>query len=360
MPDYKYWNAFKFFSGFNFIFFKKIINYFPSLEIAYNASFLELRKAGLKEETIEKFLETRKEIEPVREWEKLEKEGISLITIEDKDYPALLKEIYDPPVVIYYKGILKKDGEKIGVVGTRKCTSYGLQATEKITGELVENGMEIVSGLALGIDTIAHSSALEKNGCTIAVLGSGIDEKTVYPPQNRDLAKKIIEKGGALISEYPCATPPLKQNFPLRNRIISGLSLGTLVIEAPYESGALITARCALEHNREVFAIPGNIYNRNSEGTNNLIKLGAHPVTSGKDILEALCLKQIIAPKDKKIIPRNKEEKILLNFLSKEPIHIDKLVELSKLKTAIVTSSLALMEIENKVKNLGGMNYVIN
>lgn len=357
--DYKYWNGFKLFSKFNFNFAKKILNYFPSLAIAYSANFSEFKTAGLEEKVIEEFLVRRKEINLDKEWEKLEKEGIKLIAIEDDGYPSLLKEIYDPPSALYYKGNLKKDGERLAVVGTRKCTSYGMQAAEKIVRELAENGLEIISGLALGIDTVAHQSTLEKNGYTIAVLGSGLNEKSIYPLQNRGLAEKIIEKNGAIISEYPYGTPPLKENFPKRNRIISGLSLGALIIEAPYESGALITGRYGLEQNREIFAVPGNIYSHNSEGTNNLIKLGAHLIVSGQDILEILNLKQIVAPKVKKIMPRNKEEEILLKFLSKEPIHIDKLVELSNLDAAKASSALALMEIENRVKDLGGMNYVI-
>lgn len=358
--EYKYWNAFKFFPGFNLIFLKKIVGYFPSLEVAYQASYEELKKTGLDEKTVAEFLIKKQEISPDKEWEKLEQEKINIVTVKDKNYPLLLKEIYDPPTVLYYRGNLKTEGERIGVVGTRKYTPYGKQVTEKITSELAENGIEIISGLALGIDTFAHQSALNKNGYTIAVLGCGINQDNIYPPQNRALAEKIIAKDGAVISEYPYGTPPLKYNFPARNRIISGLSLGTLVIEAPYESGALITARSAIEQNREVFAVPGNIYNHNSEGVNNLIKLGAHLTISGQDILDALDLKQIIKPRDKKIIPRSKEEEIVLKFLSKEPIHIDKLVELSKLETPKVSSLLALMEIEGKIKNLGSMNYVIN
>ncbi len=365
--EYKYWNAFKLFSGFNLNFLKRVLNYFPSLETAFKADSLEFKKAGLDEKTIGDFLIRRKEINPDQEWEKLEKEKIKIITIKDKNYPPLLSEIYDPPLVIYYKGnfghekLFDKNEVSLAVVGTRKCSPYGLQVAEEITKNLAENGLNIISGLALGVDTIAHKSALEKGAYTVAVLGSGIDEKTIYPPTNLNLAREIIEKNGAIISEHPYATPPLRHHFPLRNRIISGLSIGTLVIEAPYESGALITARSALDQNREVFAVPGNITSRNAEGPNNLIKLGAHLVTSGKDILEILNLKQInIEPKSKKIIAKSPEEEIILKFLSKEPIHIDKLSELSKLETAKLNSTLTLMEMENKVKNLGSMNYILN
>lgn len=214
---------------------------------------------------------------------------IKAITIKDPEYPKLLKETFNPPTNMYVRGnykILNKPG--IAIVGTRKNTAYGERATDNIAGELAKSGFVIISGLALGIDTIAHKSALKNNGVTIAVLGSSIDGQSIYPKENLKLAEEIIASGGAVISEYPSPTPPTKYTFPQRNRIVSGLSEATLVIEAPERSGALITARYALEQNREVFAVPGDIFSENSIGTNNLIKQGAKPITSAKEIISSL------------------------------------------------------------------------
>jgi DNA processing protein len=214
--------------------------------------------------------------------------------------------------------------------------------------------------LALGIDALAHSSALEANGITVAVLGSGIGNEHIYPAENRYLAQKIASQGGAVVSEFPISMLPLKHNFPIRNRIVSGLSLGTLVIEAGLDSGALITARLALEQNREVFAVPGNIYNPSSAGPNSLLRMGAKLVTSAADILEALNLSQAVTfIETKKIIPETKEEEALLKLLSKEPTHIDKLIRESGLEAAKINSTLLMMEIKGQVRNLGGANYVL-
>jgi len=213
---------------------------------------------------------------------------ISRVDINDPEYPRILKEIYDPPQGIYIRGnieILNKSG--LAVVGTRKATAYGIKATEEIIKNLPP-GLVIVSGLALGIDTVAHRAALKKNIPTIAVLGSSVDDQSIYPRENAKLAYEIIAKGGAIISEYEPPSPPQKQNFPARNRIISGLSKAVIVIEAPEKSGALITAKCALEQNREVYALPGNVFSENSQGTNNLIKQGAHPITSFKEVIEEI------------------------------------------------------------------------
>jgi DNA processing protein len=292
--------------------------------------------------------------------EKLAKENVSVITIKDEKYPKLLREIYNPPALLYYKGRLEEDEFAIAVVGTRKCTSYGKQVTSEITRDLANNGITIVSGLALGIDTLAHQAALEVNEKTIAVLGSGLDAQNIYPVTNCHLAEKIIETGGTLISEHPLGTLPLKFNFPQRNRIIAGLTLGTLVVEAPLTSGALITAKFALEFNREVFAVPGSIYSENSAGPNNLIKMGAKAVASAADILEALNLQRAIEYVEaKKIVPDSKNEAILLEYLSKEPVHIDILIKQSKLDTATVNSTITMMEIKGKVRNLGGSQYVL-
>jgi DNA processing protein len=215
--------------------------------------------------------------------------------------------------------------------------------------------------MALGIDSIAHRECLRQGNRTIAVLGGGIDASSIYPSSNRQTAEEIISNG-AIISEYPIGTPPLKQHFPARNRIISGLSLGVLVIEAAESSGALITAKFALEQNREVFAIPGNIYSKNSEGTNNLIKFGAKLVSKTDDILEELNLDYLKkTEKIKKAIPENEEEALILENLSAvEPVHIDRLAKIVKMNVTAVSSLLTLMEIKGKVKNVGGMRYIVS
>jgi len=286
----KYFNAFNLIGNIGPITFKKLLNHFGSLDIAWKSEINEFRKAGLNQSIVEQISKQRPNINPDYEMEKLEKEKIGLITIQDELYPKLLKEIYAPPAMLYIRGNFKpNDKISLGIVGTRKLSDYGQQITPIITSELSKSGITIVSGLAKGIDTIAHQTAINNKGRTIAVLGSGVDTKSIYPTINKYLAEKIIENG-AVISEFPIETKPLAQKFPQRNRIISGLSLGILVIEAPEKSGAMITARNALEQNRDVFAIPGDILSNNSLGPNNLIKMGAKLVTKTSDILEELNL----------------------------------------------------------------------
>ena len=359
--DLKYWVALSCFPKIGPKRFKKLLNFFPSMEAAFYGTFQDLKRSGLEEDVIQELIEGRSKINPQKEWERLEREKIQVLTIRDKNYPKLLKEIYDPPQLLYFKGTLENLNEyALAVVGTRKTTSYGRQVAPQIVKDLAQNGIIIVSGLALGIDALAHKAALEVGGITIAVLGSGLARESIYPRANLRLSDEIIANGGALISEYPITAPPLKQNFPHRNRIISGLSLGTLVIEAPETSGALITAKCALDQNRDVFATPGSIYNPTSTGPNNLIKMGAKPVTSASDILDALNIGQIShVIQTRKIIPDTREEEILLKFLSHEHIHIDRMVQLAGLDAATINSTLTMMEMKGKIRNLGGMNYVL-
>jgi len=261
---------------------------------------------------------------------------------------------------MYIKGTLKPEDEfAVGVVGTRKLTTYGQQVASQISRDLAQAGLTIVSGLAMGIDTLAHLAALEQKTRTIAVIGSSLDRFSIFPSQNRSLAEKIAQNG-ALLSEYPVGSAALPHHFPARNRIVSGLSLGTLVVEAPEKSGALITANHALSQNREVFAIPGSIFSDNSAGPNNLIKMGAKLVSNAEDILEELNLKNltqnIVA---RQIIAETPEEELILNFLSHEPQPVDKIVQETKMDTSIVNATLSLMEMKGKVKNLGGMQYVL-
>ena len=357
MDDKKYWVAFNKSPKINWKTLSALLKNFGNLENAWNATKPDFFNVKIEPKIIDEIFKIRNETDPDSEIEKLDKLGIEVIIYKDRTYPKLLKEIYSPPAVLYVKGeILPKDEYALAVVGTRRLSDYGREVAYDMAYHLAKQGLTIVSGLALGIDTIAHRSALEAGGRTIAVLGSGLD--IIYPTINRKLAESI-SKNGAVISEFPLGTPALKQNFPARNRIVAGLALGTCVVEAPEISGALITARDSLEQNREVFAVPGNIYDKTSVGPNNLIKLGAKVVTSYEDILEELNLEKI----DKfleaaEIIPDNDEEKVILDILSKKPIHIDLIIKKSEMDTATVNSVVTLMEIKGKIRNLGGSNYV--
>lgn len=286
-------------------------------------------------------------------------DDIKEVKIEDDIYPAILKKIVNPPKILYYIGEFKKEELCLGVVGTRKCSPYGKQATTDIVKRLAESDITIISGLATGIDTIAHQSCVEIKKRTIAILGTGLDEKSIYPQTNITLAKKILETGGCLISELPPGTSGSKYSFPNRNRIIAGLSQGVLIIEAKTKSGALITANYARKQGKKLFAVPGSIYSANSTGPNRLIKNGAKLVDNADDILQELNL-----PTSKKQLnlddhSQNKEESLILEILSEEALHIDKIIEKTKLNTTIVVSALAILEIKNKVKNLGGNIYAI-
>lgn len=359
--ELKYWNAFHFIKEVGPRRFKKIINFFPDIKYAYYASEKDYLEAGLDRNTIDSIIITRQHIDIHKEYEKVLSEGIRIITIQDEYYPKLLKEIYDPPPALYVRGNLMRDELALAVVGTRKHSLYGKQVTQELTEALCTLGITVVSGLAKGIDAIAHQICVKNKHRTIAVTGSGIDSQSIYPSINRSLAKQV-EHSGAVISEYPIGTLPVKQNFPRRNRIISGLCVGVLIIEAPEASGALITARYALEQNREVFAIPGPIYSANSQGTHALIQSGAKLVTRIEDIVEELHLsmQSLANPIHTQPIPsQDPEEELLLTLLSREPIHIDSLIKDSQLSASRVNSVLTLLEIQGRIKNLGGMNYVL-
>ncbi len=333
---------------------------FSCFKEAFEADFAALRRAGLEEKIINEFIEARAKINPEHEWERLQKLNIKILTTADAAYPALLKEIYDPPLLLYYMGTMETNADQfpLAVVGSRRVTIYGRQAVSEIVSPLARAGFSIVSGLAIGVDAMAHQATLEAGGRTVAVLGCGLDN--IYPTQNQKLGNRIIEQGGAILSEFPLGTPPWRSNFPIRNRIISGISIGTLVIEAAVDSGSLITARSALDQNREVFALPGSIFSPLSAGPNNLIKMGAKTVTTAQDILEALHLEKAEEYAESvKILPDSAEEAKLLEVLNREPQHIDILVKIVALPAPLVCSTLTLMEMKGRVRNLGGMMYVL-
>jgi len=356
--DIKYWIGFSIIPGIGRVKFSQLENYFGNLEGAWKATPSDLKHAGLDTGSINAVTSWRPRISLEAEMEKLDRYSVKALTWHDPDYPARLREIYDYPPILYVRGsLLLADEWYLAVVGTRRISAYGRQVTEEIVADLARNKITIVSGLAKGIDTLAHRSALDAGGRSIAVFACGLD--TVYPSENAALARSIIQQG-ALISEYPLGTRPRADYFPRRNRIMSGLSLGVLVIEAGDTSGALITAHLALEQNREVFAIPGNILSPASRGTNRLIQEGAKLVSGYTDILEELNLTAVAHQMEmKEIIPASDTESTLLKQLGAEPIHIDELCRSSGLHVSTLSSTLAMMELKGLVKQMGAMTYIL-
>jgi DNA processing protein len=356
--DLKYWVGFSYIPGIGRVRLNQLESYFGNLESAWKAPTGELRQARLDDAVIRAITTWRPKIALDDEMEKLKHYGIQILTWHDSDYPTRLKEIYDYPPLLYIRGSLTAADEWcLAVVGTRRATAYGRQVTEEIVTDLARNNITIISGLARGIDSVAHQAALEAGGRTIAILACGLD--IIYPAEHLNLARRIIENG-ALISEYPLGIKPKPDHFPRRNRILSGMSLGVLVTEAGEGSGALITADLALEQNRDVLAIPGSILSPASHGTNNLIKEGAKLVQNCQDILEELNLRAVAQQLEfKEIIPESETESALLKRLSAEPAHIDSICAGSGLPVATVSSTLAMMELKGMVRSVGNMSYVL-
>lgn len=355
-----YWFGFSLFNGIGPKRFALLKNYFGSAQKAWQAPLNQLLQVGLNSQLAKNLVEFRNKTDLASSFLRLREKKIECQTVDDKNYSENLRKIDSPPFIIYKKGEIKKqDSLAIAVVGTRRMSSYGRQVTEKLVRELVSYGLTIVSGLARGIDTVAHQTALSCKGRTIGVLGCGLD--IIYPPENKFLAEKIINGYGAVISEFPPGCQAVPGNFPARNRIIAGLSLGTLVIEGEVNSGSLITARHAAEQGREVFAVPGPITAGNSAGPALLIKQGAKLVENVQDILEELNIATYNKQqKAKEILPENKEEEIIFNILNNEEKHIDQIIRESKMNIGQVTGLLTMMEIKGMIKNLGNMIYVIN
>lgn len=337
---------------------KGLVDHFGDSRLAWEANGKQLREIGIPYNVVDLLLETRKNLEPEKYLASIEQAGIKWLTVFDEDYPKLLKQIYDPPILFYYKGeILPSDEKAIAVVGTRKITGYGKLVTEKFTAELVVAGLTIVSGLARGVDTQAHRATLEAGGRTIAVLGGGLNK--IFPPENERLAEEIINGHGAVISEFPPDYPSLPGNFPARNRIISGLSLGVLVTEAAQDSGSLITARLALEQGRDVFAVPGPVTSDLSRGPADLIKEGARLVFEPQDVLEELGINSIkgkvLSIKDMESL--SEQEKQILECLENENRHLDEICRDLNFSAAQTSAALLKMEISGLVRNLGGGVY---
>jgi DNA processing protein len=356
--ELKYWVGFSKMPGIGRVKISQLLEHFTTMEYAWKASAGELKRAGLDSKTVETIVNLRPRISLNTEIDGLKQHKVKVLTCNSPAYPQRLKEIYDYPPVLYVRGnLLPEDECCIAVVGTRRATVYGRQAAEEIVSDLARNKITIISGLAKGIDSVAHRAAIEADGRTIAVFACGLD--IVYPAENAKLAREVIEHG-ALISEYPLGTRPRADNFPRRNRIMSGLSLGVLVVEAGESSGALITANQAVEQNREVFAIPGNILSPVSRGTNHLIQEGAKLVRNYVDVLEELNLAIMAQQLEmKELLPADETESLLLKQLSHEPTHIDVLCRNSGLEMALVSSTLTMMELKGMVKHVGGMNYAL-
>ena len=352
----------------------KLLERFGSADAVFDARRVELESLRLKPETIESILKKEFHEKAVQEFERVKKFGGDVLILDDGSYPDQLREIADPPITLYVRGDWQACMEQpcVAVIGSRNCSTYGKNAAEMLARELASRGITIVSGLARGIDTSAHKGAIDGKGRTIGVLGTGID--SIYPKENTRLAQEIIESGGSLATQFPLGTPPLKDNFPYRNRIISGLSLGVLIVEASERSGSLITARLAMEQNREVMAVPGNITSGNSYGTNYLIKAGAKLVQQWQDVVTELpseIAAAILPPKIEKASTRaaasNKdampadlsdhERKIWPLLPVDDSVHIDALLEESGLSFGDLNSALVGLDIRDLIRVLPGKNY---
>lgn len=357
MTDQRYWVGFNLVKGIGATRIRLILDHFGSLEAAWNAPLAELKAAGLGSTLAQRLEQVRGGVDLAAILDMINSQGIQVLTWEDERYPRRLKEIDQPPPVLYLRGDLAvEDFWAVAVVGTRRVSGYGRQVTEELAATLAMNGITVVSGLARGVDGIAHQAALKAGGRTVAVLGCGVDR--IYPPEHAALAARVVEKG-ALISDYPPGTPPDAANFPPRNRIISGLAIATVVVEAGETSGALITAKFANDQGREVFAVPGNILSPQAKGTNQLIAEGARPMLSGQDLLNALALDRVPQQSQvRKSVPANEIEASLLGVLTHEPMHVDEIGIQTGLPIESVSATLAVMQLKGLVRDVGRMNFV--
>jgi DNA processing protein len=359
----------------------KLLERFGSAEAVYRATRAELEGVRLLPEAVDSIIAREMNEKAEGEIDKVRKLGGDILVLDDGVYPSLLREIYDPPITLYVKGAWSECLEQpcIAIVGSRKCSTYGQNAASMLARDLAQRGVTIVSGFARGIDAAAHRGAIEGRGRTVAVIGTGLDE--VYPRDHKKLADEILDAGGAIVTQFPLTTPPVSENFPYRNRIISGLSLGVIVVEAAESSGSLITARLAIEQNREVFAVPGNITSRNSFGTNYLIKgAGAKLIQQWQDVAAELppqIAARILPPplSDKKgektkeksladqlsLVPQGLtgfEQSVFKLLSADNPAHIDALVDQSRLRISDLTAALLTLEMRNLVRALPGKCFV--
>ena len=356
MDPKAYWVAFNSIKGIGSVRLRKILEHFGDLSMAWQAPADALRQAGLPEKVVDRILIRRSKLVLEAYWDKIQKTGVKVVTWEDEDYPRRLREIHNPPPVFYVRGsFVMEDEWSVAIVGTRRVTSYGKQVTRELASYLGRNGITVISGMARGVDSVAHESALEAGGRSLAVLGCGVD--CIYPAENRQLAERMMESGG-LISDYALGTPPDARNFPPRNRLISGLSLATVIIEAGERSGALITASFAVEQGREVFAVPGTIYAPLSIGTNRLIRQGAQPYTSPQELLELLNFEMIDEQRAvRQVFTVEPFEDELLTIIRNEPLHVDEICIRCKEPVEKVSSALVMLELKGIVRQAGDMKY---
>ena len=342
--------------------FRKLAEYFEDWQKAWQASADQLVQAGLREKSVQRIVKEREKINLEKQWLKLQKSGLKFITVEDSVYPKLLQEIASPPFLLFYLGNLELlQRKQLAVIGARRFTEYGRMVVNKIVPELVQAGLVITSGLAQGIDSLAHQACLQANGFTVAVLGMGLAEAQKNSYQQK-LISEIVAKGGLVVSEYHPFQPASNYTFPARNRIVSGLSLGVLVVEAGLKSGTSITANYALEQNRELFAVPGSIFSDKSIGTHHLLKQGAQLVTGAGDILESFnfFVKQSSSrqKEDKNLEFEDEVEEKIYSKLSGEPISLEQLIKSSGLDSATVAEKVSFLEIKGLAKNVGGGKFI--
>lgn len=335
-----------------------LINCMGSAIQAWHAPEERVKQVEDLKSLASRFIDQKRNIDPLSKWEQLVKNNIKCIGTASPEYPALLKQLSCPPPLLYYRGNLKDEkNQAVAIVGSRRATFYGKEVAHRLAGELTTAGISIVSGMALGIDTAAHLGCLENNGYTMAVLGCGLDY--CYPPGNADLMEQIA-CSGAVISEFPLGTKPLPGHFPQRNRIISGLSLGTVVVEATAKSGSLITANYALEDNREVFAVPGNIGSPYSRGCHQLIKEGAHLVESASDILNEIIVDHPVEEQlsiDRLALALNSEEKVVLSLIPYQPMHIDDIIKACGNPASEIITTLLSLELKKLVRQTPGKYF---
>ncbi|MHB8134029.1 MAG: DNA-processing protein DprA [Anaerolineaceae bacterium] len=352
-----FWVGFNLVKGIGAVRMQALQDYFGDLERAWNAPYQSLCETGLNPKICERIIQLRNQIDLEKYWQKIISQNIQVITRDDVEYPRLLNEINQPPPVLYIKGSITLEDEwAIAIVGTRKLTHYGRQATEEFAKTLADHKITVVSGLARGIDAVAHKAVIEAGGRTFAVLGSGVDR--IYPSEHKLLADNIIQQG-AVISDYAPGTSPDSGNFPPRNRIISGLSRATIVIEAGEQSGALITAEFAADQGRDVYALPGSIFSPQSKGTNRLIQNGAKPLIDIRDLLQDLQVELIQERKDLiRSNPLDMFEQQIMDLLSQEPLHVDEITQMSHLPVSHVSAYLSILELKGVARQVGGMKYV--
>ncbi|MEI6650384.1 MAG: DNA-processing protein DprA [Candidatus Moraniibacteriota bacterium] len=366
MQDSMYWHCFRKIPGIGQTRLGSLMAAFTSGEEAWHADIDRLGQTAMSPDTRDAIVAGRKTIDPEKERELLDRDGIRIFLSTDESFPILLREAPFPISLLYVRGTFEEwNAPMVAIVGSRQHTAYGRQAAERIAEDLSRAGIVVVSGLAYGIDSVAHGAALRSGGVTVAVLGDGLDDSSIHPKDHLPLASRVMESG-ALVSEYPPGTPAGRGTFPARNRIIAALSLGVVVVEAAEKSGSLITATHALECGRDVFAVPGSIFSPASQGTHRLLRDGAKLVRGVGDILEELPLRMTkenaatVSDFGKRLVPENlsEEEQKILSILTHEAMHIDEIIKSSHLGTSEAGSALTMLEINGYAKNIGGMNYI--